>query len=168
MKDRFASGTLTPKQLSILIAFGAVIGFIALDLVLRALYRGQDWRLFDAAWMNYALQVLGGIVLSIAWFYREYTMYNKMTFVLEGETYRMAYEDKEDKTYFLKDLRDVRLSPLFYGWFGYLKVVFRFRDSQDKRRKTIVFLLRKDEEKAFTKALYEAREAALKKAKIKK
>lgn len=163
MKDTFKSGTLSVRQLSILIAVGTLIGSFLLYLVLEALYRQQEWRLFESEWLNYGLLALGGFVLSVVWFYREYRMYHNMTFVLEGDKYRMEYVDKEDNEYFLRDLRDVRLSPLFYGWFGYLKVIFKFRDSQDKLRKTRILLIRKDEEKEFTKSLYEAREKAFKK-----
>ncbi len=163
-KKVFKSETISPRAFIILVAIGTIIASIALELFFRALYRGE-WPLFEPYAINVLIVVFGGIIASFLWFYREYRLYHGLVFTIQKGKVRLDRPEQDPEKILLKDMRDVRMNPLFYSFFGLYKVVIRYRDSQDLRRKARILLIKKTDEKTFTNALHEAHKEAREKRK---
>ncbi len=154
----FKSETISPRAFIILVTIGTVIGAGVFELLFRALYR--DWPLFDPYVINVLIVVFAGITASFLWFYREYRLFHGLVFTIQKEKVRLDRPERDPETILLKDMRDVRLNPVFYSFLGYYKVVIRYRDSRDLRKKARILLIKKEDEETFTNALHEAHKKA--------
>ncbi|MFP4077851.1 MAG: hypothetical protein ACLFUQ_01750 [Candidatus Izemoplasmataceae bacterium] len=160
MDKAFKSRWINRKQLVAALLINAIFGAAAAFLVLNALNRGETWYIIgESTLINYIGVYLIGLSLAGAYFARDY--YNikalEITFTDKTIRFNRHYASKE---FYLNDLNDFRVSSVIYGWFGFRKLIFRFKDRRDHRKYTTFLLLEKDEVDTFEKALVEARTKA--------
>ncbi|MFW6298090.1 MAG: hypothetical protein ACOC14_00290 [Bacillota bacterium] len=160
MDKTFKSRWINRKQLTVSLLINAVFAGAAAMVVINAINRGEAWYVVgESTLINYIALYLIGLMFAGAYFARDY--YNikalEISFTNTTINFDRHYNPKE---FFTNDLMDFKISRVIYGWFGYTKLIFRFKDRRDHRKVTTYLILKKDEVEAFEKALVEARKTA--------
>ncbi len=143
------------KQFFVLLVAGSLIASVLIFLVARVVNITDEERTWhfiaDGGLWNYVILIVAGILLSFIHFYREFRLYDKERLTLDkaGETLTF----KDDVTYKRDSLREVRFSPVFYGWFGLSKVIFRFRIKAGEKPRTRLLLIPKEAAEKLAEAL---------------
>ncbi|MFW5913966.1 MAG: hypothetical protein ACOCSM_02785 [Bacillota bacterium] len=160
MDKVFKSQWLNRKQLTVAWLINAVFGALVAMLVINALNRGETWYFIgESTTFNYIGLYLIGLVLAGAYFARDFYNVRDLEISFTDKTihFNRHYASKE---FFLYDLSDFRVSSVIYGWFGFRKLIFRFKDRRDHRKYTTFLILKKENVEAFEQTLVEARKKA--------
>ncbi|GEM_PF-2314778 len=161
------SHTLTPRQLVILVFSGAVFGAFLAFFALRG-FRGRDaWMLLgeDTA-LNVGLILLIGLVLSAGYFYRDFRLYDQTSMTIKKDKLVFSSPRFEDRTFSMKEMRQIRTARPMYSWFGYRKIIMQFKSLKDFRRYQQLLLIKSEDEATLTQDLKTAREKALPSKKV--
>ncbi len=171
---KYKSGTLKPYQLGIVFIGGSLLAILFIVLAFTAFNRFEGrpdhWYFFQGfeydVIVNYVVLILAGVTGGVYYYYREYRIYHKLTFVIDDNKFMLKYPDeRKNETFAAKDLRDLKTSIVFYSFFGYIKVILRFKDAHDHRRKTRFVLVRKNDSKTFAKEMKTIQDANRQKSK---
>ncbi|GEM_PF-1245534 len=159
MNYSYRSATLSKPKLAVLIVAGSLIAMGAAVLALSAynrLYEARDsWHFFEnpsLAW-NLPALILTGIVLGTGWFVHEYRLYDGLEFRITKDRFEFLFKHRRHESYKHAAIKEMKTSPVFYGWFGLLKIKFRLKDPVDRRTKTRILLIRKADAEEFAKQL---------------
>ncbi len=145
------------KQFLVLLVAGTLIAVVLLFLAARVVNitdAERGWHfIVDGGYWNHVILGVAGFIFGFIHFYREYRLYadERLTLDKAGETLTF----KNDATYRRETLRDVRFSPVFYGWFGLNKIVFRFQPTTGEKPRIRLLLLPKEEAEALARLLKE-------------
>lgn len=160
MDKAFKSQWINRKQLTAALLINAVFGALGAMFVINALNRGETWYFVgESILFNYIGLYAIGLCLAGAYFARDFYNIRALEIAFTETTihFNRHYASKK---FYLNDLSDFRVSSVIYGWFGFRKLIFRFKDRRDHRKYTTFMILKKDDVEAFEKTLVEARKKA--------
>ncbi len=143
------------KQLFVLLVVGALIAAVLLFLAARVVNitdAERSWHFIEGAGLwNHVILGVSGLFFSFLHFFREYRLYNHESLTIDEAGALLVFKD--ETTYDRDSLREIRFSPVFYGWFGLNKVIFRFRVKTGKRPRTRLLLVEREEAVRLAEAL---------------